>query len=163
KESGATVEYHAVDVADAAAFGSLLDDVLARFGRIDGVVHGAGIIEDKLVRDKTIESFERVLRPKVAGALTLMARLRPETLKFLVLFSAVSARYGNRGQCDYAAANEILNKLAASWSRSGSARVVSINWGPWESSGGMVSAELAQKFAEAGVKLISRGQGRKAF
>jgi acyl transferase domain-containing protein/NAD(P)H-dependent flavin oxidoreductase YrpB (nitropropane dioxygenase family)/NADP-dependent 3-hydroxy acid dehydrogenase YdfG len=162
KETGATVEYHAVDVADAAAFGSLLDDVLARFGRIDGVVHGAGIIEDKLVRDKTIESFERVLRPKVAGALTLMAKLRPDTLKFLVFFSSVSARFGNRGQCDYAAANEVLNKLAASW-RSCNARVVSINWGPWESSGGMVSAELAQRFADAGVRLISRPQGRKAF
>jgi NAD(P)-dependent dehydrogenase (short-subunit alcohol dehydrogenase family) len=162
KQTGATVEYHAVDVADAGRFEALLDDVTARHGRIDGVVHGAGIIEDKLVADKTVDSFDRVLRPKVAGALTLLSKLRPDALKFLVFFSSVSARFGNRGQCDYAAANEVLNKLAATRT-CGQARIVSVNWGPWESSGGMVSADLAQRFAEAGVRLISRPHGRKAF
>jgi NAD(P)-dependent dehydrogenase (short-subunit alcohol dehydrogenase family) len=163
KQTGASVEYHAVDVANAALFGPFIDGLYARLGRIDGVVHGAGIIEDKLVRDKTAESFDRVLRPKVAGALTLASKLRHDTLRFLVFCSSVSARFGNRGQCDYAAANEVLNKLATSLCRRGTARVVSINWGPWQSSGGMVSAGLAQRFADAGVKLISRAQGRRAF
>jgi NAD(P)-dependent dehydrogenase (short-subunit alcohol dehydrogenase family) len=163
RAAGAAVEYHAVDVADAGAFDALIGDVYARHHRIDGVIHGAGVIEDKLIAEKTLESFERVLRPKIAGALTLARSLRPESLGFLAFFSSVSARYGNRGQSDYAAANEILNRLAASLNGQWPARVVSIDWGPWQTSSGMVSAELAGRFAEAGVSLITRASGRRAF
>ncbi len=163
REAGATVEYHAVDVVDAAAFGALIDDIYAKHRRLDAVVHGAGVTEDKFIADKTRESMMRVLRPKIEGALTLAAKLRPESLKFLFFFSSVSARYGNRGQCDYAAANEFLNKLAHTLNARWPSRVASLNWGPWESSGGMVSPELAQQFAAAGITLISRPAGRRAF
>ncbi|MCA1601958.1 MAG: SDR family NAD(P)-dependent oxidoreductase [Acidobacteria bacterium] len=163
QSAGGTVEYHSVDVTDSSAFGALIDDVYRRYGRIDGVIHGAGVIEDKLVRDKSPESFERVVKPKVVGALTLASKLRAESLKFLFFFSSVSARYGNRGQCDYAAANEVLNKLAVWLNARWPGRVASLNWGPWKSEGGMVSAELAKQFAEAGVELIAPPAGRKAF
>ena len=163
RAAGATVEYHSVDVGDAGAFGDLLDRLHASHGRIDGVIHGAGITEDKLIRDKTFDSLERVLRPKVTGALVLASKLRPESLKFLFFFSSVSARYGNRGQSDYAAANEVLNKLAHWMNVRCPGRVASLNWGPWESAGSMVSAELAKMFARAGIKLITPDAGRKAF
>ncbi len=164
--AGARVEYVQVDAGEEAAFTAALEAVYARHGRIDGVIHGAGVIEDKLLADKTPESFERVLRPKVNGALALARTLRPDGLRFLALFSSVSARYGNRGQCDYAAANETLNKLAGWLARRWpSTRVVSLNWGPWQASarGGMVSAELAARFAEAGVQMVTPEEGREAF
>ncbi|MBV9504885.1 MAG: SDR family NAD(P)-dependent oxidoreductase [Acidobacteriia bacterium] len=158
-----SVEYHAIDVADAAAVGALIANLYAAYGRIDGVVHGAGVIEDKLIGDKTPESFERVLRPKIAGALALLRALRPDDLQFLVFFSSVSARYGNRGQCDYSAANEVLNKLAQHWNFRWPGRVVSMNWGPWRTEGGMVSPELAARFKAAGVELIEVPAGCRAF
>ena len=163
KSAGATVDYRSVDVSDDAAFGDLLGDVYEQYGRIDGVIHGAGVTEDKLLRDKTTESFLRVLRPKVTGALTLARKLRGDSLKFLFFFSSVSARYGNRGQSDYAAANEVMNLLAHALNDRWKARVASLNWGPWEASGGMVSAELAAQFAKSGISMISRQAGRKAF
>ncbi len=159
--AGANVEYHAVDVSDTTAFSSLIDDVYRRLGRIDGVIHGAGIIEDKLIRDKTPDSFRRVFDPKVKGAMVLASKLRGDALRFLVFFSSVSGRYGNRGQCDYAAANEVLSKLAIRLNAKWPARVTSLMWGPWESSGGMVSAELAKQFAKAGIHIISRSEGKK--
>ncbi len=162
RTAGSTVEYHAVDVADAQNFGRLIDDVYQRHGRIDGVIHGAGVIEDKLIRDKTLESFRRVCEPKICGAFTLAAKLQPATLKFMMFFSSVSGRYGNRGQADYAAANEVLDKLALSLNAKWKARVAALLWGPWESTGGMVSAELAKQFAKAGIHIISRNEGRKA-
>jgi NAD(P)-dependent dehydrogenase (short-subunit alcohol dehydrogenase family)/acyl carrier protein len=160
---GSEVEYQAVDVTDAAAVAQLIDGVYRKYGRIDGVVHGAGLIEDKLIGDKTPQSFDRVVLPKVSGALALVRALRPESLQFLVFFSSVSARYGNRGQCDYAAANEFLNKLAVDLNRKWPGRVVSLNWGPWRTEGGMVSDELAVRFAKAGVELIEVPAGRQAF
>lgn len=160
---GATCEYHAVDATDPLAFGALIDDIYAALGRIDGVIHGAGVIEDKLLIDKSTESFQRVLRTKVVPALVLAEKLRLESVKLIALFSSVSGRYGNRGQGDYAAGNEILNKLAHWFGSQISGRCVAMNWGPWESKGGMVSAALAKQFEDAGVYVIPRDLGAKMF
>ena len=151
--AGARVDARPCDVRDAGAFAALVEDVYAVHGRIDGVIHGAGLIEDKLIADKDLASFERVLATKVTGAAVLARTLRPEGLRFLVLFSSVSARFGNRGQADYAAAGEALNKLAQHLDRRWDGRVVAINWGPWLTTG-MVSPAVQRQFAERGVALI---------
>jgi acyl transferase domain-containing protein/NAD(P)H-dependent flavin oxidoreductase YrpB (nitropropane dioxygenase family)/NADP-dependent 3-hydroxy acid dehydrogenase YdfG/acyl carrier protein len=163
EQASSGVEYHQVDVTDAEAMRKLIESIYATHGRIDGVVHGAGLIEDKLIGDKTPESFDRVVNPKVKGALALVANLRPDGLKFLAFFASVSARYGNRGQCDYSAANEVLNKIAQQLNRAWPGRVVSMNWGPWRTEGGMVSPELAARFAAAGVEMIEVPNGCRAF
>ncbi len=159
---GAEVEYHSLDVRDAEAFAALIDDVYARMGRIDGVLHGAGIIEDKLIRDKTPESFAAVHDTKVVPAGVLAERLRPDGLKFLAFFSSVAGRFGNAGQSDYSAANELLNKLAG---RLGHAwpgvQVVALDWGPWAS--GMVGKEMLRFYAERGIEPIRPESGTRHF
>jgi len=150
--TGTTVEYHSLDVRDAEAFGGLIDDLYRRFGRLDGVIHGAGVIEDKLIRDKTPQSYANVFSTKVDSALVLTRKLRPESLKFLVFFSSVSGRFGNNGQCDYSAANEFLNKLADDLDRKWPGRVVAVNWGAWDA--GMVSDELRKIYASRNIHLI---------
>jgi acyl transferase domain-containing protein/NAD(P)H-dependent flavin oxidoreductase YrpB (nitropropane dioxygenase family) len=161
--AGSRVEYHAVDVTNVPAFEAFIDDIYARHGRLDGVIHGAGVIEDKLLADKTPESFNRVVNPKLLGAIALVNRLRLDSLSFLVFFSSVSGRYGNRGQGDYAAANEVLTKLARKLQRQSPARVLSLNWGPWKTDNGMVSSALAAQFAKAGVQMIEPAVGRRIF
>lgn len=158
---GAKVEYHALDVRDAAAVTALVEDIYRRFGRLDGVVHGAGVIEDKKIRDKSPDSFINVFSTKVNGATALARALRPDSLKFLVFFSSVSGRFGNAGQTDYSAANETLNKLASWLQARWPARVVSINWGPWD--GGMVTDELRRLYATVGFKMIPLDEGVEAF
>jgi len=155
--TGATVEYHSLDVRDEEAFGGLIDDIYARFGRLDGVLHGAGVIEDKYMRDKTPQSYSNVFTTKVDSALVLTRKLRPEGLKFLVFFSSVSGRFGNAGQSDYSAANEFLSKLASDLDRKWPGRVVSVNWGAWDA--GMVSDELRRMYASRGVHLIPVPEG----
>ncbi len=152
KESGARVSYYAVDVRDEDGMKGVLDDVYRRFGTIDGVVHGAGVIQDKLIGDKTPESYDRVFGTKVESALILSRRLDFERLKFCVFFASVAGRFGNRGQSDYAAANEVLSKLAIQLDRRWPARVVSLAWGPW-STIGMVS-ELEQHLGQRGLQMI---------
>lgn len=162
RSQGAEVEYHALDARDERALGELIDDLYDRYGRIDAVIHGAGLIEDRLLKDKSLESFRRVVRTKVDAAFTLARKLRPESLRFLAFFSSVSARFGNIGQGDYAAANEILNKLAQDLDRRWPGRVVSVNWGPWDAPG-MVSEELRREFARRGVGLIPADVGVDLF
>jgi NAD(P)-dependent dehydrogenase (short-subunit alcohol dehydrogenase family)/acyl carrier protein len=156
-QAGAKVHYYQADVRDEDALVRVLSDIERRFGGLNGVIHGAGVIEDKLVRDKTPESFDRVFGTKTESSLILSRRLRPERLKFLVFFASIASRYGNKGQSDYAAANETLSKLAIQLDRHWPCRVVSLAWGPW-SSVGMV-ADLERHLTQRGLKLISPEEG----
>jgi acyl transferase domain-containing protein len=155
---GARVEYAQVDVCDPRALAGVLQGWRSRYGDIVGLVHGAGLIKDKLIRHKTVESFDRVLGTKLDGALNLVRLARPESLKFAVLFSSIAGRFGNVGQSDYAAANEILNKLALWLDRRWPCRVVSAIWGPW-SGVGMVS-QLESHLGRRGLGMIAPEVGR---
>ncbi|TJY56718.1 SDR family NAD(P)-dependent oxidoreductase [Sinimarinibacterium sp. CAU 1509] len=162
RTAGATVEYLACDVRDEKAFSALIDDVYARAGRIDVAIHGAGVIEDRLLADKTAESFERVLSTKLDAAFVLSRKLRPDSLKCLALFTSVAGRYGNRGQTDYAAANETLNRMAWDLQRRWpETRVIAINWGPWDA--GMASEGVKQAFRDQGIEPIPVAAGRRMF
>lgn len=155
RAAGSTVEYRTVDVRNQAALEALIDELNA--GGITGVIHGAGVIEDKLLRDKTPESFERVFGTKVDSVLTLARKLKPNTLKFFAVFASLTSRFGNRGQSDYAAANEVLSKLAADLDRKWPGRVVSLAWGPWAEVG--MVAELEKHLVARGLKLIEPAVG----
>lgn len=163
RQAGAQVEYIAVDVRNAEEFGPAINSIYTRYGRLDAVIHGAGIIEDKLIADKNFASLERVFDTKADSTFLLCRYLKPESLKLLVLFSSVAGRYGNRGQSDYAAANEVMNRfawhMARSWSNT---RVVAINWGPWDTTG-MASEEVKRQFRERGIIPIPLSAGRQFF
>lgn len=155
RNAGAQVEYHVLDVADEAHFGALLDEIYERHGRLDAVLHGAGMIADKRVADKSAESFDRVFDTKVDSAFILYRRLRPETLRLMMLFGSTAGRFGNPGQGDYSAANEVLNRMAWRMSKEWtSTRVISVNWGPWHGAGMARDAVNAQ-FLDRGIKPIS--------
>jgi NAD(P)-dependent dehydrogenase (short-subunit alcohol dehydrogenase family) len=160
EQAGAAVEYHSLDVRDAAAFGSLIDRIYEKHGRLDGVLHGAGVIDDGLIGRKTDASLANVFSTKADAAVVLAEKLRPDSLKFLMFFSSVSSRFGNAGQTDYAAANELLNKLADHLHASWPGRVTSIQWGPWE--GGMLSDELRRLYASRGIHAIPVEAGVEA-
>jgi NAD(P)-dependent dehydrogenase (short-subunit alcohol dehydrogenase family) len=162
RQAGGTVRYHEADVRDEAAMRALVEGVYAEYGRLDGVIHGAGVIEDKLVEDKTPASFDRVFDTKTESAFVLARVLRPASLRFLAFFGSASAPFGNRGQSDYAAANDVLNKLAARLDREWPARVVTLSWGPWLKTG-MVGPELQKEFARRGIELISIPAGCRLF
>ncbi len=160
KETGAKVIYRSADVRNESEMAGLIEELQAA-GGIDGVIHGAGIIDDKLVRDKTPESFDRVFGTKVDSAAILARHLDPEQLKFCAFFASIASRYGNRGQSDYAAANEVLSKLAHSLDRKWPGRVFAVAWGPWAEVG-MVS-HLEKHLVKRGLKLIPPDQGAARF
>jgi acyl transferase domain-containing protein/NAD(P)-dependent dehydrogenase (short-subunit alcohol dehydrogenase family) len=156
--AGAVVHYHAVDVRDAGQVKRIIDEARAAHGPVRALIHGAGVLEDRLIVDKSPEQFERVFDTKVKGFQALLAAVPEDDLKVIVAFSSVTARIGNKGQADYAMANEALNKLAwvESLRRPG-CRVVSVNWGPWEC--GMVTPSLKREFERQGVTLLPAADG----
>ncbi len=165
--AGARVVYRAADVADPAQAAALIAGIYEEFGRLDGIIHGAGVLEDKRVVDKDPASWSRVVETKVLSAFVLAGAVKPELLRFLVLFGSVAGRYGNSGQADYAAANELLNRLAwqlrAAWPQT--VKIAVLNWGPWSGTRhgpGMVSAETRRKFEAKHVTLVEPQGGALA-
>jgi malonyl CoA-acyl carrier protein transacylase len=155
---GAQVVYRCVDVRDRGALEQILDETRSVFGPIRAVIHGAGVLEDRRIQDKTPEQVRRVLETKIIGLHHLDALTAEDPLRTLVVFSSVAARYGNIGQSDYAMANEALNKMAAAIARQrAGCRVAAVNWGPW--AGGMVTPALAQSFTRRGIALIPLAEG----
>lgn len=169
EDVGARVLYRAVDVRDAAAVSAACADARAAFGPITDLVHGAGVLADKKIEDKTPEQVDRVMDTKVLGLASLLTATAGDPLRTVSLFSSVAGRFGNVGQVDYAMANEVLNHLARALvarPRPGAPLVDAVvvkalNWGPWE--GGMVTPALKQLFAERGVAVLSHRDGARHF
>ncbi len=160
--AGASARYYAVDICDGPKLKAVINDVRMVHGPVKALIHGAGILQDRLIIEKTPEQFARVFDTKVRGLQNLLGATADDPLEWIVLFSSVAARFGNVGQADYAAANEALNKIAQceAFART-NCRVKSINWGPWD--GGMVSAALKKAFARRGIPLISMPAGTRAL
>ena len=157
-DAGVPATYHAVDIRDLATVRPLLLQLQQQFGPVRGIIHGAGVLADQRIEDKTRDQFDRVYQTKVAGLRNVLGAIQPEQLKVLCLFSSYTARYGRIGQCDYAIANEVLNKLGRQFSiQHPQAQVVSFNWGPWD--GGMVTGGLKKLFAAEQVGLIPMVDG----
>ena len=162
EDSGAKAVYLPVDISDARGVQSAVKDVSGRIGQITGIIHGAGTLADKRIDKKTAEDFETVVSPKVDGLRNMLEAVPAGNLDFLVLFSSIVGVFGNIGQADYAIANEVLNKTAYKVKQENpDCRVLSINWGPWDS--GMVTPELAHAFAERNMPVIPTEAGAKTL
>ena len=152
---GAEVEYVPTDMRDEASVSSLVERLYLQYRRIDAVFHAAGIIADKLIGDKPRAAFDSVFDTKADGAYLLAKHLRPDSLKLIVFFGSTAGRFGNPGQSDYSAANELLNRIA--WflhHRWPLCHVLAVNWGPW-SGRGMAGETVNAAFRERGIVPIS--------
>ena len=162
RSTGAQAHYLQMDTSDPGSVEGALATIRQRFGAITGLIHGAGVIADRLLEEKTEAELRRVLATKAEGLFHILARIDRTALRHVGLFSSASAFFGNRGQSDYAMANAILaNAGRALQAELPGGRVKVFDWGPWE--GGMVDATLASHFKQQGVPLIPLTEGARIF
>ncbi|TXH70589.1 MAG: SDR family NAD(P)-dependent oxidoreductase [Lysobacteraceae bacterium] len=138
-QSGVIV-YEQADPASAEQMDRLIRSILERHGRLNGVLHSAGMIADNYLLRKEAAEFSAVLAPKVAGTVHLDRCTENVQLDFFVMFSSMAGAYGNPGQADYAVANAFMDAFAEHRSakvRLGQrhGRTVSINWPLWREGG----------------------------
>ncbi len=151
---GAEVDLIVCDVADPRALAAASRQARARLGGVDLLLHGAGSEESKLIADKDSEAFDRVFLPKARAALELWEGLKPARM---VTFGSVAGRFGNAGQCDYAAANELMAALA----RSGRGRLLNIAWTAWDEVGMAAQGSARQVLVDSGVDFLPAKTGVK--
>lgn len=158
---GARVSVVAMDIADPDA----LDRVLAELpidAPLRGVVHAAGLLDDAMLVNQSVERFEHVLRSKVAGAWNLHRATAQLDLDFFVLYSSAASVFGNAGQANYVAANAFLDALAHH-RRSRGLPALSLGWGAFSEVGLAVGDLRGGRLESRGVITLTPDQGVELF
>jgi acyl transferase domain-containing protein len=166
--AGGEVLVGAADVIDESAMKAVVDEACARFGRIDGVIHAAGVAGGGMIQLKTPEIADAVLAPKVTGTQVLERVLAGRKLDFLMLCSSLTGVLGGVGQVDYCGANAYLDAFAAHYTATTGNFGIAVNWNAWREVGMAVDTEVPAALRDTlkGAMLasgITNGEGVDAF
>ena len=131
----------AADVGEESEVAKVLDRIRAELPPLAGVAHLAGVLDDALLGQQTLERFRTTLAPKAFGALHLDRLTKDDELDFFIMSSSVSSLFGSPGQANYATANAFLDGLVAQ-RRAQGLPATGVNFGPW-AQGGMASSQAA--------------------
>jgi len=161
RAAGSEVIYRSLDIRDEAAVDRALQDVAQLCGRVDVVIHAAGIDISRALRSKTLEQIETVVSVKLDGMKNLLQALVHRDLppRRILGFGSVAGRFGNLAQIDYSAANDGLAHLLRQASCKTDARVSIIAWAPWSGVGMAVRGSVQQTLEAAGIDFIPPEKG----
>ena len=157
EEAGGEVEIIAADVSDIGQMRSAVERARRRFGRIDGVIHSAGVAASGVIQLKTRDMAEGVLAPKVAGTRALAQALEGAPIDFFVLCSSMASFFGGGGQSDYCAANAYLDAFASHYARRTGTFTVAVNWDTWQQVGMAVDAPMPEDLGRARAERLKLG------
>ncbi len=153
------VTYRVADLADRAALRTVAQEAAGAAGRIDGVVHAALVMDDRLLADQSDADIAAVMAPKAEGVRALQAALDGIAVGAWIAFSSSNAYTANRGQAAYAAASAFLD--AAVLGTGPGARV--IDWGLWGEVGRMADDPRSAAMQRMGIWPIATAEGLAAF
>ncbi len=139
------------DICDSSELSRIAQGLKNDGFKVAGIFHAAGVLDDKRIEAMDFSSYQRVIRPKVMGALNLIEVFRDSPPDFMVCYSSVSSLVGNQYQANYAAANALLDGLAMA-DQHGGTHIVSVNWGAIADAG-MVARDknVEQILAQSGI------------
>ena len=165
---GAEVLTGTADVTDEPRMRAVVADAIARFGRIDGVIHSAGVAGGGVIQLKKPEVAGAVLAPKVNGTRILARLFKDQPLDFMVLCSSMASLIGGVGQVDYTAANACLDAFARQFAAETGTFTVAVNWNAWREVGMAVDTNVPEDLRDAlkGAMMssgISNREGVDAF
>jgi myxalamid-type polyketide synthase MxaB len=160
EKAGAQVLIVKSDVSDWEDASQLFLRVKDSMPPLRGIIHAAGVLDDRMLLGQSWERFSRVMAPKVAGTWNLHSLTQDLPLDFFVCFSSAASFLGSPGQGNYAAANAFMDALSHH-RRALGLPGVSINWGPWGDSGMAASLKShdRDRRTEQGIKSIAPERG----
>ncbi|XZE35443.1 SDR family NAD(P)-dependent oxidoreductase [Pirellulaceae bacterium SH501] len=134
---GGKIEYHVVDVTNEKQVSSLISDIANRYGRVDLLIHGAGVQISKKLQHRTLSEFRKTYQVKVRGLHLLVDSCFQHFQKLVNVHALTSAYsvFGNDGQHDYGAANETMDRLCAASRQSSGNWWTSLAWLAWDGIG----------------------------
>jgi malonyl CoA-acyl carrier protein transacylase len=153
--SGIHATYHTCDVTDPEAVRVIMNEVTSRYGKIDGIIHGAGVLRDGPLNQMTPDDFSTVTDVKFLGAWNLFSAAQENGLRFFVGLSSAAAIQGNPGQANYAAANRMMSALLRTLHRkNGAIRFKALMLPPVEGAGMAEDPKIRELMNRKGVAYI---------
>jgi acyl transferase domain-containing protein/acyl carrier protein len=144
--AGTEIMAASADVCDYQQVQTVIDRAEKKWGKINGVIHAAGIPGGGMVQLKTPGIAEKVLAPKVQGTLVLDKILTGHPLDFFVLFSSINSIVPMFGQVDYFSANAFLDAFSHYKNSQDTIVCLDINWDTWQGVG--MAVEAAQQWRD---------------
>jgi len=108
---GVTASYISCDVTDPDRVQQVVSEIAAQHGKIDGVIHAAGVLKDMLIKQMSPEDFRAAVDVKLLGAWNLLDAVKDRCLRFFTCLSSAASIQGNPGQVNYAAGNRAMSAL----------------------------------------------------
>ena len=154
ESAGSKCLYLQADATDKGQMEAALAEVKNQFGKIDGVIHAAGMMDTAgPMQSRSAADTDRVLGTKVRGVEILDELLADQPLDWMILCSSnTTSLYHHRlGEVAYVAANCFLDAYApAARQRFPDRLTQTINWDAWQGVG--MTAAALQRTAAAFVK-----------
>ncbi len=155
RAAGGAAHYCSVNLTDGEAVAQVVADVRQRSGRIDVLLHAAGIDRSHSLKDKEPREFDLVFDVKSDGLFHLLHAIGDMPLRAMVGFSSIAGRFGNGGQTDYSSANDLLCKIASSFRRTRpDTRAIAIDWSAWGGIGMATRGSIPKVMEMAGIDML---------
>ncbi|HEX5821847.1 MAG TPA: SDR family NAD(P)-dependent oxidoreductase, partial [Solirubrobacterales bacterium] len=158
REAGGKAYWHQVDLTDPEQVSAAVRDILRESSRVDALIHCAGFEVSHYLPDKPQSEFDLVFDVKVNGWFNLLNALGTERPGAAVVFSSIAGRFGNAGQTDYAAANDLLCK-SISRLRAEGVRGAAIDWTAWAEIGMATRGSIPKVMEMAGIDMLPPSEG----
>jgi len=157
RKAGHRIEAVQVDVRDAAACGTAVEQIIERCGSIDVLVNNAGVVRDNLLGLLTPEEVQAVLDTNVVGVFNVTRSVVPYMISRrsgrIINLSSVSGEKGGRGQTNYAASKGAINALTRALAVELASRKITVN----AVAPGVIETEMSREVRErAGDEVKSR-------
>jgi acyl transferase domain-containing protein len=155
RTSGGTVHYFSVNLTDAEAVAKVINQVREKSGRIDVLLHAAGLDRSRALADKEPREFDLVFDVKSDGFFNLLHAIADMPLAATVAFSSIAGRFGNPGQTDYSSANDLLCKITSSFRTTRpTTRGIAIDWTAWGGIGMATRGSIPKVMETAGIDML---------
>ncbi|HQH91853.1 MAG TPA: SDR family NAD(P)-dependent oxidoreductase, partial [Dermatophilaceae bacterium] len=157
---GGVVHYHSVDLTNAEAVAAVMADVAERSGKIDVLLHAAGLEISRNLPQKEPREYDLVFDVKTTGWFNVWSGARSMPVGAVVAFSSVAGRFGNQGQTDYSAANDLLCKVLSSFRHTRpQTRGLALDWTAWGGIGMATRGSIPKIMEMAGVQMLPPDAG----
>lgn len=164
EDAGSSAVYVQADITNKEEAEYVVKKAKTSYGKVNGVIQGAGIIRDSFLLNKSREEFDQVIRPKVLGTMWLNDAVEKENPDFFICFSSTSAVLGNVGQSDYAFGNSYMDHFMNMRSAQDSDTIsLSLNWPLWKEVGMQVDERTVETMKKAGFYPLEKEEGKEAF
>ncbi|MBZ5498156.1 MAG: SDR family oxidoreductase [Acidobacteriia bacterium] len=160
KKAGGVAHYYSVNLLDAAGVAAVMKEVAGTSGRVDVMLHAAGVEVSHLLPDKKPGEFDLVFDVKSDGWFNLLSHLGGLPLGAAVVFSSIAGRFGNGGQTDYSAANDLLCKSISNFRTTRpKTRGIAIDWTAWSGIGMAARGSIPAVMKQAGIDMLAPEAG----